>query len=121
MNIEIVWFGRILQIATIIILGGVGMCLLLTSIKERPDAVWEDDGMHYGMHCTRYKSRFGWKDQVFGACCIVAMFVALFLTERTVVKYINPDAWEFSTRGEKIEMLHKDIQSLKDDLKEQEQ
>ena len=109
MSIEFVWFGRIIQIVAIVILGGAGMCLLLNPIKERPDWDWYGDVM------------VGWKAQVFVACCIVAMFVALFLTEHAVVKHINPDAWELSTRGEKIEMLHKDIQSLKDDLKEQDQ
>ena len=107
MSIELVWFGRIIQIVAILILGGVGMCHLLNPIKERPDWDWEGDLM------------IGWKAQVFGACCIVAMFVVLFFTEHAIVKHINPDAWELSTRGEKIEMLHKDIRSLRDSIKEQ--
>ena len=109
MSTEFVWFGRIIQIVAILILGCVGMCLLLNPIKERPDWDWDGDMM------------IGWKARVFGVCCIVAMFVALFFTEHAIVKHINPDAWELSTRGEKIEMLHKDIQSLRDSIKEQDQ
>lgn len=124
MSIEFVWFMRVMQIVAIVILGGSGVYLLLNPIKERTDEVWEDDGMHYGMHrtlYTRYENRFGWKARVFGACCIVGMFVALFLTEHTVVKHINLNAWELLTRDEKIEILHKNIQSLRDSIKEQDQ
>lgn len=107
MSIAFVWFMRIMQIVAIVILGGSGMYLLLNPIKERPDWDWDGDVM------------VGWKAQVFGACCIVAMFVALFFAEHAIVKHINPDAWELSTRGEKIEMLHKDIQSMRDSIKDE--
>lgn len=111
---ELLLFIRITQIVAIVILGGAGLRFLLNPGEETPvsdwdgpDGDWDDDVI-----C-------GWKAQAFGACCIVAMFVVLFLTEHTLVKHISPDTWELSTQGEKIEMLHKDIQSLRDSIKGQ--
>lgn len=116
MSIDFVWFVRITQIVAIVILGGAGMCHLLNPGKETPVCDWDGpDGDRNDPWIA------GWKAQAFGAFCIVTMFVLLFHTEHTLVKHINPDAWELSTRGEKIEMLHKDIQSLRDSIKETEQ
>lgn len=116
MSIDFVWFTRITQIVCIVILGVSGMFLLLNSSEEipvsdydGPDVDWLEDLM------------VGWKAKAFGACCIVAMIVLLFHTEHTFVKPIKPVSWELSTRDEKIEILHKDIQLLKDSIKETEQ
>ena len=106
MNIELICFIRVLQIIIIIIFGGVGMSNILDPPKERPSWDWEGDIL------------IGKKAQIFGISFIVLMFIALALTEHTIIKQIKPKTWEYATKNEKLEMLHNDMENFKNNLKQ---
>ena len=101
MSIEFICFIRVLQIAFIIIFGGIGMLNILNPPKERPSWDWEGDIL------------IGKKAQMLGVFFIILMFIILAVTEHTIIKHIKPNTWECATKNEKLEMLHKDIELLK--------
>ncbi len=106
MSVEFICFVRVLQIAIIIIFGGIGMLHILDPPKERPSWDWEGDIL------------IGKKAQIFGVFFIVLMFIALALTEHTIIKRIKPNTWEYATKNEKLEMLHNDMENLKNNPKQ---
>lgn len=94
-------FGRILQVVVLLLFSAVGWSHLLDPLEERPSWDWEGYEL------------IGWKARVAGAVILVFMLVVLGITEHFIYKAIKPKTWEFSTSSEKIEMLHNDMEILK--------
>ena len=94
-------FVRLLQAVFILFLSAIGWSLLLNPEEERPSWDWEGD------------VPIGWKARVAGAIMLVLMLVVLGISEHCIYKTVKPKTWEFSTSSEKIEMLHNDMEILK--------